>query len=56
MHYPRCQECKKHAEGWKTEAWGIKDTNHGGKRLQMLAEYDYGAITKTIFLPETICF
>ena len=32
---------------WKRrrrEAWGIKDTNHGGKRLLMLNENDNGAI------------
>ena len=46
LQYTRCQEREKHAEGWQREFWGSKDTNHGGKRVQMLAEDDYGAILK----------
>ena len=34
---------------WKSqrrEAWGVKDTNHGGKRVLMLADDDNGEISK----------
>ena len=30
-------------KGRRREVWGSKDTNNGGKRVQMLAEDDYGA-------------
>ena len=34
---------------WKRqrrEYWGVKDTNHGGKRVLMLTDNDNGAISK----------
>ena len=33
-------------KGWQRGVLGIKDTNHGGKRVQILAEYDYGTNPK----------
>ena len=33
-------------KGQQREVWGSKDTNHGGKRLRMLSEDDYGALLK----------
>ena len=33
----------------KREAWVSKDTNHGGKRVQMLAEDDHGEILRIFF-------
>ena len=36
-------------KGWQREAWGSKDTNHGGKRVRMSDEDEYGAIPKKKF-------
>ena len=33
-------------KGRQKEAWEGKETNHGGKRVRMLAEDDYGVILK----------
>ena len=49
LHYPGCQECENTRKGRQREAWGINDTNNGGKRVQMLAEDVYGAIQKKFF-------
>ena len=44
MHYPRCQECEQNVEEAEKVSLGVKDTNHGGKRVLMLTYDDNGAI------------
>ena len=43
---PDFNNVKNTRKGQQREAWKIKDTNHGGKRVRMLDEYNYGAILK----------
>ena len=41
---PDINNVKNTWNGQRGEVWGIKDTNHEGGRVQMLAEDDYGEI------------
>ena len=43
---PDVKNANKMWKGQKREAWGVKDTNHGGKRVLILTEDDNGAISK----------
>ena len=43
---PYVNNLKNLRKGWQREVWGSKDTNHGGKRVRMLAEDDYGKNSK----------
>ena len=43
---PDVNNVKNMRKGWRREVWGSKDTNHGGERVHILAECDYGEIPK----------
>ena len=43
---PDTKNVKNLRKGRQRKSWGSRNANHGGKRVRMLAEDDYGAISK----------
>ena len=43
---PDVNNVKNTRKGRRREVWGSKDTNHGGKKVRVLAENNYGKNSK----------